>query len=522
MLVRIFRGTGKSFAGIKSKKQSKKMTKTGKPDSYWAGVLSLYSQGKFKFTTGKKPGAKKWKAAMQCIDSCPLTPVFNQQFRERDIFGKIISCRCGFHRTSSSGVDSSSSSERPLADTASQSSSSSERPPADTASYSSSSSGRPSADTASQISSCTTKRTLKCSLCSENIDVEHFTEHLSDFHAVQSCDQCGKKFSGAVELLLHIEEGHLPERSSVETDLLPYQPPPSPLQPPQLPPPSPLQPPQLPPPSPLQPPQLPPPSPLQRPSNLAQHMPPPPPTPPVTWSYFRPPEVNWVSFLPSQFLKVIKPADQEWIAKSLYEATGHLKQQFTQNWFYPPSPPKLTTAPPNPRMYFMRRMFLWAPMRMWGIPLKCQQCNTKMHHSGIYTKVREVIDIDSRFYLVGGDYPRCSKCMIPVCPWSSEVLNQLDPAHRNKFPAVLTTQLVLDRRMEMQCTHKCTCLREGGSRWNINHAHEAVQLRNASRTKICDDHLLCNLSSLSNRVLGLFWKTLDQPVMYWQINIQKL
>ncbi|KAJ4939221.1 hypothetical protein JOQ06_028677 [Pogonophryne albipinna] len=69
-----------------------------------------------------------------------------------------------------------------------------------------------------------------------------------------------------------------------------------------------------------------------------------------------------------------------------------------------------------------------------------------MHHSGIYTKVREVIDLDSRYYLVGGDYPRCSKCMIPVCPWSTHLLVQLDPAHRNRFPAVLTAQLTLDRK----------------------------------------------------------------------------
>ncbi|XP_041658917.1 uncharacterized protein LOC121519884 [Cheilinus undulatus] len=232
-------------------------------------------------------------------------------------------------------------------------------------------------------------------------------------------------------------------------------PPPTPLQPPpptplQPPPPTPLQPP---PPTPLQPPpptslQPPPPTPLQPrqlPSKLAQHIPLPSP-PPATWSYLRPPEVNWVSFLPSHFLRVIKPADREWIAQCLYEPTGQLRQQFTQNWFNPPNPPKLTAAAPDPGKYFMQRMFLWAPMRMWGIPLKCHQCNAKMHHSGIYTKVREVIDVDSRYYLVGGDYPRCSRCVIPVCPWSSEVLSQLDPAHRNKFPAVLTTQLALDRK----------------------------------------------------------------------------
>jgi len=151
-------------------------------------------------------------------------------------------------------------------------------------------------------------------------------------------------------------------------------------------------------------------------------------------------------FLPKQFCRVIKPADQKWIAQCLYDSTGRLKQQFFKNWFHPPSPSKPTTSPPDPNTYFRQRMFLWGPMRMWGIPLKCTQCDRKMHHSGIYTKVREVIDIDCRYYLIGVDYPRCSKCMIPVCPWSSEILKQLDPSHRNKFPAVLTTHLALDRK----------------------------------------------------------------------------
>ncbi|KAL7375258.1 hypothetical protein ABVT39_014421 [Epinephelus coioides] len=108
----------------------------------------------------------------------------------------------------------------------------------------------------------------------------------------------------------------------------------------------------------------------------------------------------------------------------------------------PPVVPVPAPAPPTAQE--MQRMFLWASMRMWGIPLKCTQCNKKMHHSGIYTKVREVIDVDSRYGdLVGEDYPRCSNCMIPVCPWSSEILQELDPSHRNKFPAVLTTKLAL-------------------------------------------------------------------------------
>lgn len=54
--------------------------------------------------------------------------------------------------------------------------------------------------------------------------------------------------------------------------------------------------------------------------------------------------------------------------------------------------------------------------------------------------------MDSRYYLVGCDYPCCSKCSLPICPWSHDLLSQLDVAHRSLFPAVLTTQLALDRK----------------------------------------------------------------------------
>lgn len=35
------------------------MTKKGKPDAYWAGILHLYAQRKYLCTTVKKPGANK-------------------------------------------------------------------------------------------------------------------------------------------------------------------------------------------------------------------------------------------------------------------------------------------------------------------------------------------------------------------------------------------------------------------------------------------------------------------------------
>eukprot|EP00058_Branchiostoma_floridae_P027241 XP_002612732.1 hypothetical protein BRAFLDRAFT_97289 [Branchiostoma floridae] len=62
-------------------------------------------------------------------------------------------------------------------------------------------------------------------------------------------------------------------------------------------------------------------------------------------------------------------------------------------------------VPPDPNQYFRQRMFLWAPMRMWKIPLNCPKCKLQLSHSGIYTRAREVVDIDSRYYLVSLDYP---------------------------------------------------------------------------------------------------------------------
>ena len=101
----------------------------------------------------------------------------------------------------------------------------------------------------------------------------------------------------------------------------------------------------------------------------------------------RPPQVNWLSFLPKQFLIVINQADREWIAQILYDRTGQLKQKLTQNWYHPPSPTR-STSPPDPLHYFRQRMFLWAPMRMRGIPLKCTSCNRKMHHSFLHESER--------------------------------------------------------------------------------------------------------------------------------------
>jgi len=69
------------------------MTKTGKSSAYWTDICHRYAQGTFQFTTGKRPGSKKWKEALERIDACPL-----QKGNKVDLFGRHIVCTCGFHK----------------------------------------------------------------------------------------------------------------------------------------------------------------------------------------------------------------------------------------------------------------------------------------------------------------------------------------------------------------------------------------------------------------------------------------
>jgi len=305
-----------------------------------------------------------------------------------------------------------------------------------------------------------------CSLCAQEVLSEQFTQHLSDFHVQEQCEHCGTKAMGAVRLSEHLEKCHvlksprdLPNISPLTSSDRPSTTPAQEMtqtpivSPRDAPVPVCLTAKETTPTICLQVAPAPTPSTLSKMPAATQSGTPllpspasaPPPAAPGLPVSLRFPEISRARFLPKPFLRVIKPGDREWIAHILYDASGQLRQNVRENWHHPPSPIR-SVAPPNPHDYFRQRMFLWAPMRMWGIPLKCTQCNRKMHHSGIYTKVREVIDVDSKYYLIGGDYPRCSLCKQPVCPWSSDILKHLDPSNRNKFPAVLTTHLALDRK----------------------------------------------------------------------------
>ncbi|KAJ4925484.1 hypothetical protein JOQ06_018214 [Pogonophryne albipinna] len=442
------------------------MTKTGKPDGCWAGIMHQYAQGKHRFSTGQRPKSKKWKSVIQRIDACPLKPIFNLPVRYIDIFGRRILCKCGYHvlspphraaqvhhalqlspphravqvhhalqlspphravqvhhalqlspphravQTTTTHLCTTNTTHLCTTNTTHLCTTTTHLCTTNTTHLWTTTTHLCTTTTTHLCTTtthlCTTNTTHLCTtntthlwtttthLCTTN--TTHLcttTTHLCTTNTTHLCTTntthlCTTNTTHLCTTTTHLCTTNTTHLWTTTTHLC----------------------------------------------TTTTHL--------CTTNTTHLCTTNTTNSY--TFKRVIKPAGQDWIATCLYEPTGQLRQQFSQNWFHLPNPPKLTTAPPEPMNYYRQRMFLWAPMRMWGIPLKCAQCGRKMHHSGIYPKVREVIDLDSRYYLVGGDYPRCSKCMIPVCPWSADLLVQLDPAHRNRFPAVLTAQMALDRK----------------------------------------------------------------------------
>ena len=94
-------------------------------------------------------------------------------------------------------------------------------------------------------------KSVTCSLCSREVMCEDYTQHLSDYHVQEPCEQCGAKAWGTVGLSQYLEECHLLTCPDVAAPTTP----------------------------------------------IAQETTPAPPQHPLT---LQPPEVNWVSFLPKQ------------------------------------------------------------------------------------------------------------------------------------------------------------------------------------------------------------------------------
>ncbi|KAL6475706.1 hypothetical protein MHYP_G00167460 [Metynnis hypsauchen] len=83
----------------------------------------------------------------------------------------------------------------------------------------------------------------------------------------------------------------------------------------------------------------------------------------------------------------------------------------------------------------------------------CNRAGQRLTSSGLYKTVRRVLDIDG-WYFMATEYLECHWCRKKVAGWSQDILEQLDPAHRAMFPAILTYRLSCD--MKMDSTKKVT------------------------------------------------------------------
>lgn len=150
--------------------------------------------------------------------------------------------------------------------------------------------------------------------------------------------------------------------------------------------------------------------------------------------------------LPQSWKHHLPKEQHEWVSRALFrrdEAGKAVLVDSLQMWWYPPPPRPVYHQPPSsPGAFFTRPFCLWMPYRMWSFKLLCKQpnCHRVGQHltsSGLYKTVRRVLDVDS-WYFMATEYLECPRCRKKIAGWSQDILEQMDPAHRVLFPAVLT------------------------------------------------------------------------------------
>lgn len=153
---------------------------------------------------------------------------------------------------------------------------------------------------------------------------------------------------------------------------------------------------------------------------------------------------SWKSCLP--------PEDIPWISKALFSFNAKGKPELDDRkidrmWYDPPQAQLIPNQRPKPERYFGHRLFLWMPLRMFKIQLKCPICTkTELTKQGPYRNTRLVLDIDG-FYILAGEYLHCSSCKKNQISWNQCILDQLDPSTRCKFPIHMLYKTACDARV---------------------------------------------------------------------------
>ncbi len=159
--------------------------------------------------------------------------------------------------------------------------------------------------------------------------------------------------------------------------------------------------------------------------------------------------IQLLLLLPEGWKQTLPKEQHLWVSKALFTRHKSGKLAQTKNlrlWWFPPGPRPLYVQPPSsPDVFFHAKLFLWFPYRMWVYRLLCTQptCHRlciQLIACGMYKTERQVLNV-SGCYFMGTEYLECRSCKKKLAAWSRDILDQLDPVHREKFPAVLTYRL---------------------------------------------------------------------------------
>lgn len=91
--------------------------------------------------------------------------------------------------------------------------------------------------------------------------------------------------------------------------------------------------------------------------------------------------------------------NQEWISSALLVKGQHGDarldiSKITSMWIRPPGPPFSVQSAPKLYSFFGQRVFLWMPVKLWGLKISCPYSNcscTELSYSGLYPVVRQVL-----------------------------------------------------------------------------------------------------------------------------------
>ena len=147
--------------------------------------------------------------------------------------------------------------------------------------------------------------------------------------------------------------------------------------------------------------------------------------------------------LPLDWTTKVDPADQQWIGQSLFKNKGSLNDHL-KSWWYPSQLPAPSFyAIPSVASYYLKRLFLWMPRRMWSIDLICPRCHEQQKRrvsltsKGLYSNVRQVVDVNDCYYLEA-EYYECPNCRLTIIATNQSLLDQLNLDVRQRFLIILT------------------------------------------------------------------------------------